>query len=69
MTLQDNCAEWDLRELQEENARLSLLANELASASMSFIDYIRNGDNKRAMPQMLVLESLASDIMNKTYEL
>ena len=67
MTLQDSCAEWDLAELKREYDQLLILARELASTSMSFVDYIRNGDNKRAMPQMLVLETLASDVMNKKW--
>lgn len=68
MTLQDSCAEWDLAQLTAEYDRLVIVATELASASMSFVDYIRNGDNKRAMSQMLVLEVLASDVMNKKWE-
>jgi len=67
MTLQDSCAEWDLAELKVEYDRLVIVATELASASMSLVDYIRNGDNKRAMAQMLVLEVLASDVMNKKW--
>jgi hypothetical protein len=69
MTLQDSYEEWELAELKEEHKMLCVLAHELASNSMSFIDYIRNGDNKRAMTQMFVLESLASDVMNKRYKL
>jgi hypothetical protein len=58
--LMEGGTEYDLEHLK-------IKAVELASASMSFIDYIRNGDNKRALGQMLVLEALASDIMNENY--
>lgn len=54
----------NLGKAKSEYEKLSRLSFELASNSMSFVDYIRNGDNKRAMTQMLVLESLCSDAMN-----